>query len=120
MNTNIFKAEFQPEQVRGHQLERLRLRLLQLSSKPVRPFCRWDGKRLQVGMQSTHRTLGGRHINMIARIKRYIHPAPPPPDYFDDRDEDFNELVCERCHGDTRDPWCDYLLPCPLCQGEQH
>lgn len=26
---------------------------------------------------------------------------------------------CERCHGDGADPWCDYLLPCPLCQGEQ-
>lgn len=26
---------------------------------------------------------------------------------------------CERCHGDGRDPWNDYLLPCPLCQGEQ-
>ena len=24
-----------------------------------------------------------------------------------------------RCHGDGRDPRNDYLLPCPLCQGEQ-
>lgn len=26
---------------------------------------------------------------------------------------------CERCRGDGMDPWNDYLLPCPLCQGEQ-
>ena len=27
--------------------------------------------------------------------------------------------VCPRCHDDGRDPWNDYLLPCPVCQGEQ-
>lgn len=26
---------------------------------------------------------------------------------------------CPHCRGDGRDPWNDYLLPCPLCQGEQ-
>ena len=26
---------------------------------------------------------------------------------------------CDRCNGDGRDPWNDYLLPCPACQGEQ-
>jgi len=31
-----------------------------------------------------------------------------------------DESKCERCHGDGMDPWNDYLLPCPLCQGEQH
>lgn len=30
-----------------------------------------------------------------------------------------DEPECERCHGDGRDPWNDYLLPCPVCQGEQ-
>jgi len=30
-----------------------------------------------------------------------------------------DEPECERCHGDGMDPACDYLLPCPLCQGEQ-
>jgi hypothetical protein len=39
--------------------------------------------------------------------------------YFDDRDEDFDDWVCDRCHGDGADPWTDYLLPCPACQGEQ-
>lgn len=40
--------------------------------------------------------------------------------YFDDRDEQFDdEPQCERCRGDGMDPWCDYLMPCPLCQGEQ-
>ncbi len=29
------------------------------------------------------------------------------------------EPECERCHGDGMDPWFDYLLPCPYCQGEQ-
>ena len=36
----------------------------------------------------------------------------------DDQDEVFDEPICERCHGDGMDPWCDYLMPCPLCQGE--
>lgn len=26
---------------------------------------------------------------------------------------------CPRCHGDGMDPWSDYLLPCPLCNGEE-
>ena len=37
-------------------------------------------------------------------------------DWFDDWFEDF---VCDRCNNDGMDPWCDYLLPCPACQGEQ-
>jgi hypothetical protein len=47
--------------------------------------------------------------------------------YFDDldddpcEDDDYNDaFTCDRCHGDGRDPWTDYLLPCPACQGEQH
>jgi hypothetical protein len=39
--------------------------------------------------------------------------------YFDDRDEVFEDDECPRCHGDGMDPMNDYLLPCPLCQGEQ-
>lgn len=39
--------------------------------------------------------------------------------YFDDSDDDFDDFVCDRCHGDGADPWCDHLLPCPACQGEQ-
>ena len=50
-------------------------------------------------------------------------PAPGSADgsehYWDDRDEPFDEPTCERCHGDGMDPWVDYLMPCPLCQGEQ-
>lgn len=38
-------------------------------------------------------------------------------DGYEDYDKD--EPECERCRGDGRDPWCDYLLPCPVCQGEQ-
>ena len=34
-------------------------------------------------------------------------------------DYDDEDTECPRCHGDGRDPWNDYLLPCPLCQGEQ-
>lgn len=41
-------------------------------------------------------------------------PADPTEDYgYDD------EESCELCHGDGRDPYTDYLLPCPHCQGEQ-
>ena len=32
---------------------------------------------------------------------------------------DDDEPECPRCHGDGMDPRNDYLLPCPLCQGEQ-
>lgn len=35
-------------------------------------------------------------------------------------DQEFDdEPECPRCGGDGRDPWCDYLMPCPECQGEQ-
>lgn len=37
------------------------------------------------------------------------------PDEYDEED-----FVCERCRNDGMDPECDYLLPCPECQGEQH
>ena len=33
--------------------------------------------------------------------------------------EEFEDPECPHCHGDGRDPYNDYLLPCPLCQGEQ-
>ncbi|NYT38916.1 hypothetical protein [Allopusillimonas soli] len=39
------------------------------------------------------------------------------PDDLDDDGYD-DEPVCPRCHGDGRDPWCDYLLPCPECLGD--
>jgi hypothetical protein len=38
--------------------------------------------------------------------------------YSDDEEYD-DDFVCERCGGDGMDPMCDYLLPCPACQGEQ-
>ena len=40
--------------------------------------------------------------------------------YWDYRDEPFDEPTCERRQGDGMDPWVDYLMPCPMCQGEQH
>jgi len=27
--------------------------------------------------------------------------------------------ICQHCLDDGMDPDCDYLLPCPVCQGEQ-
>lgn len=36
------------------------------------------------------------------------------PDEYDEED-----FVCERCRDDGRDPYSDYLLPCPVCQREQ-
>jgi hypothetical protein len=30
-----------------------------------------------------------------------------------------DDAECPRCQGDGMDPQNDYLLPCPLCQGEQ-
>ena len=41
-------------------------------------------------------------------------------DLLGDPDEyDYDEPVCARCHGDGMDPWNDYLLDCPECQGRQ-
>ena len=38
----------------------------------------------------------------------------------DDEHDDYEpEPECNHCHGDGRDPYTDYLLPCPVCQGEQ-
>lgn len=31
----------------------------------------------------------------------------------DERDDE-----CPRCHGDGMDPWNDYMLPCPTCNGD--
>lgn len=31
----------------------------------------------------------------------------------------YEEQPCDRCRGDGMDPWTDYLMPCPDCQGEQ-
>lgn len=41
-----------------------------------------------------------------------------PRDDYEIDDDDF-ETICDHCHGDGRDPYTDYLLPCPVCQGEQ-
>jgi hypothetical protein len=41
------------------------------------------------------------------------------PDDIEDEMDDAEHVECPRCHGDGRDPWNDYLLPCPVCQGEQ-
>jgi hypothetical protein len=32
-------------------------------------------------------------------------------------DYDQYDAECDRCHGDGRDPWNDYMLPCHLCGG---
>jgi hypothetical protein len=40
------------------------------------------------------------------------HEADPEEDWED-------EPVCARCGGDGMDPWNDYLLDCPECQGRQ-
>ena len=37
----------------------------------------------------------------------------------DDEWDEFEDPECPRCHGDERDPYTDYLLPCPLCQPDQ-
>lgn len=45
-----------------------------------------------------------------------------PGDDIADDDEDWDDddsQWCDHCGGDGMDPDCDYLLPCPACQGEQ-
>jgi DnaJ-class molecular chaperone len=46
-----------------------------------------------------------------------------PPEEDDPRDDDQraqeDEEICQHCKGDGRDPYTDYLMPCPVCQGEQ-
>lgn len=46
-------------------------------------------------------------------------PNPVVHDCGEDDFDPYEEPPCDRCHGDGRDPWNDYLLPCPECQGEQ-
>uniref|UniRef100_C5CJK3 Uncharacterized protein n=1 Tax=Variovorax paradoxus (strain S110) TaxID=543728 RepID=C5CJK3_VARPS len=43
-------------------------------------------------------------------------PEGLEPEHGDDWED---EPVCARCHGDGMDPWNDYLLDCPECQGRQ-
>jgi hypothetical protein len=45
-------------------------------------------------------------------IIRSMYPAEP-------EDDDWDDEPCDRCGGDTMDPYTDYLLPCPVCMGEQ-
>jgi len=40
-------------------------------------------------------------------------------DDYEIEDGDDWEAECRNCRGDGRDPYTDYLLPCPVCQGEQ-
>ena len=40
-------------------------------------------------------------------------------DYDEEDIDPVDEPECSRCHGDGMDPWSDYLLPCPMCMGEQ-
>lgn len=37
----------------------------------------------------------------------------------DDDYEGSEDPECHWCRGDGMDPYTDYLLPCPHCQGEQ-
>lgn len=113
----VFNPVYHPEQVRGHQLERLRLAIL-MRPRKSRPYARWNGKRLEVGTLSEHRTLGGRHINLIARIKRRLRPL---------RREDIAAIVkqltpvpgdaCPACHGSGNDHM-ESFTPCSWCDGE--
>ena len=41
---------------------------------------------------------------------------PESERYFDDSDECFEE-PCTYCRGDGRDPYTDYLMTCPYCDG---
>lgn len=55
---------------------------------------------------------------MLASFSEMPLPTVRSSEPEDDEDEPSDEPCC-RCKGDGRDPWNDYLLPCPLCQGEQ-
>lgn len=62
--------KWNPEHVRGNQLERLRLRLLQFSSHtPDRRIAFWDGRKLLSGTASKHRTKFGMKLNAISRLR---------------------------------------------------
>ena len=45
-----------------------------------------------------------------------LHDVPGDPDRLNE-DDQAESAECARCHGDGRDPWSDYLLPCPVCVG---
>lgn len=54
-----------------------------------------------------------------ARLKRQVPNHFPDAGKMVEDYDDTDEPECTRCRGDGMDPWCDYLLPCPECQGEQ-
>lgn len=56
-----------------------------------------------------------------APLQRGVRRLLPERDdfYYDDASEPDESTWCDRCNGDGMDPECDYLLPCPACQGEQ-
>lgn len=57
--------------------------------------------------QSTAAAIEAKHIAMVPLSDEDTR-------HLDDEADD----ECSHCHGDGMDPWNDYMLPCPLCQGE--
>lgn len=59
--------------------------------------------------------------SQVDRLVGRLEPERDVADY-EYGDDDWLEddgAWCDRCQGDGMDPQCDYLLPCPACQGEQ-
>lgn len=61
-----------------------------------------------------------RHTRWIKAYAVYQAELAAAPDFWMDDEEDYSDGVCPLCDGDGRDKYTDYLLPCPMCQGEQH
>lgn len=71
-------------------------------------------------IEQTIEIISAAAIKLAAWANRTPGPSTPESDSDDDTWIDDDDAWCDRCHGDGRDPWNDYLLPCPACQGEQH
>mgnify|MGYP003657666071 CR=1 FL=1 len=75
-------------------------------------YADWDAK-FDALAKALEEPLNEIEVLQTARIAGETMIEPEDDDSYEDAPE------CPRCRGDGQDPFTDYLLPCPLCQGEQ-
>lgn len=72
-------------------------------------------RRARQALQERWIAFPAQSLSRLYRVRLCFVPDAPD---FDEDNQRFDESPCQRCHGDGRDPWTDYLMPCPLCEGD--
>lgn len=85
----------------AHEADMERLRREQLRAE----FSPDEAATLRAEMEDRARWMDGADLDDSSELLG-------DPDEYDEE-----EPVCQRCHGDGMDPWNDYLLECPECNG---